>query len=185
MEDFRLVQPRCVPPLEEGFRPAVLANRQFRQELQDAGRGLPLALALERADGSVSRFETQVFSDEHTRSPANLAYAERLVKFLLWQRGGWKVVVGGPRRIGDYIQHCYSPEGPRAFDYHFMGEDVYERTFRVVSCSATDAPRQHEREQSLGRHLDGYRIGFDLGASDVKVSAVVDGQAIFSREVVW
>ena len=37
----------------------------------------------------------------------------------------------------------------------------------------------------LGRHLDGYRIGFDLGASDRKASAVVDGEAIFSEEVVW
>ena len=29
------------------------------------------------------------------------------------------------------------------------------------------------------------RIGFDLGASDRKVSAVVDGQVIFSEEVIW
>jgi len=47
-------------------------------------------------------------------------YAERIFKFLLWQRGGWKVCVGGPKSIGDYIRECYSPGGVQEFDYHFM-----------------------------------------------------------------
>ncbi len=182
---LRLVEPRFTPPLDEGFRPAVLANREFQRDLEGLGGGVPLVLGLERADGSVSRFETKVFRDDHPRSDANLKYAERLVKFLLWQRGGWKAYVGGPQRIGDYIKECYSPNGPRAFDYHFMGEDVYEKTFMVIPCTPEQVPARREREQALGRHLDGCRIGFDLGASDVKVSAVVDGEAIFSKEVVW
>jgi predicted NBD/HSP70 family sugar kinase len=37
----------------------------------------------------------------------------------------------------------------------------------------------------LGRHLRGCRIGFDLGASDRKVAAVIDGKVIFSEETVW
>ena len=184
-EPFRLVEPNLVPPLDEGFRPAVLANRQFRSEVADSGGGVPLVFGLERGDGSVSRFETRVFPDDDPRSDANLMYAERLLKFLLWQRGGWKVYVGGPRRIGDYVRDCYSPDGIRAFDYAFMGEDVYEKTFTIVSCTPSEVPAQRESEQALGRHLDGCRIGFDLGASDVKVSAVVDGEAIFSKEVVW
>jgi predicted NBD/HSP70 family sugar kinase len=185
VESFRLVEPRFVPPLDQGFRPAVLANRAFQREVADSGGGVSLVLGLERADGSLSRFETRVFPADHSRFDANLTYAERLVKFLLWQRGGWRVYVGGPRPIGDYIRECYSPDGPRAFDYHFMGEDVYEKTFTVLSCTPSEVPTQQESEQALGRHLDGCRIGFDLGASDVKVSAVVDGEAIFSKEVVW
>jgi predicted NBD/HSP70 family sugar kinase len=185
IEALKLMEPRFVPPLDEGFRPAVLANREFQRSLGEMGGGVPLVIGLERADGSVSRFETQVFPDDHPRSDANLMYAERLVKFLLWQRGGWKVYVGGPQRIGAYIRECYSPDGPRAFDYHFMGEDVYERTFTIHPCTPAEVPAQRESEQALGRHLDGYRIGFDLGASDVKVSAVIDGEAIFSKEVVW
>jgi len=46
-------------------------------------------------------------------------------------------------------------------------------------------PAEHELERALGRHLEGCRVGFDLGASDLKVSAVVDGEAIFSEEIVW
>ncbi|NPV09768.1 MAG: ROK family protein [Anaerolineae bacterium] len=185
MDAFRLVPPKFVPPLDPDFRPAVLANRAYQKEVADSGQGVPLVLGLERLEGETSRFETQVFAEGHPRAEANLMYAERLVKFLLWQRGGWKVYVGGPRSIGEYIKRVYSPEGERKFDYHFMGEDVYERTFTVVPCEPDDVPRAREAARSLGRHLDGYRIGFDLGASDRKVSAVVNGEAIFSEEVVW
>ncbi len=185
MQPFRLVEPRFVPPLDAGFRPAVLANRAFQQEVMESGEGVPLVLGLERMDGTRSRFETTVFPEGHPRAGANLMYAERIVKFLLWQCGGWKVYVGGPRFVGEYIQQCYSPNGIRAFDYHFMGTQVYMQPFTVVVCDASEVPPEHESEKSLGRHLDGYRIGFDLGASDLKVSAVVNGEAIFSEEIVW
>ena len=182
---LKLVKPRFVPPLDEKFRPAVLANRAFQKKVENSGAGVPLVLGLERADGSISRFETRVFPDGHPQAEANLYYTERLVKFLLWQRGGWKIYIGGPRHIGDYIKQCYAPDGVHAFDYHFMGEKVYQKPFTVVSCAATQVPPEQESEQSLGRHLEGYRIGFDLGASDLKISAVVDGEAIFSDEIVW
>ncbi|MCC6142864.1 MAG: ROK family protein [Candidatus Hydrogenedentes bacterium] len=184
-QGFQLVKPNFVPPLDEGFRPAVLANRAFLKEVEEAGGGVPLVLALERADGSISRFETRCFAEDHPRAEANLFYAERLVKFLLWQRGGWKVYVGGPASVGAYLAKVYAPAGERAFDFHFMGEDVYENTFTVFSCDPSVVPAEKETTTPLGRHLEGCRIGFDLGASDRKVSAVVDGQAIFSEEVVW
>lgn len=182
---LQLIPPRFRPPLDEGFRPAVLVNRAFRQEVADSGAGVPLVLGLERGNGNLSRFETMVFPEGHPRAEANLMYAERLVKFLLWQRGGWKVYVGGPASIGDFIRQTYSPEGERAFDARVMGEDIYDRPFTVVSCAPEEVPPEKESERPLGRHLDGYRIGFDLGASDLKVSAVVNGEAIFSHEIVW
>jgi len=185
METLKLVGPKFVPPLDPGFRPAVLANRAFRKEVAASDVGVPLALGLERAEGQVSHFETQVFPESHPQAGANLEYAERLVKFLLWQRGGWKVYVGGPQGVGEHIRKTYAPDGTRDFDYHFMGEDVYERAFTVVPCAAAKVPPSREGGQSLGRHLDGRRIGFDLGASDRKVSAVVDGQVVYSEEVVW
>jgi len=185
MGTLGLVKPKFVPPLDPEFRPAASANRAFRQEVAASGAGVPLVLGLERAEGEVSRYETRVFPEGHPRADGNLVYAERLVKFLLWQRGGWKVYVGGPPSIGAHIRQAYSPDGERRFDYHFMGEDVYEHTFEVIPCDAADVPPGHEGGKPLGRHLDGCRIGFDLGASDRKVSAVVEGRAIYSEEVVW
>jgi predicted NBD/HSP70 family sugar kinase len=183
-EALRLVKPRFVPPLDPEFRPAVLANRAFQTDVQASGGGVPLVLALERPDGSLSRFETRVYAEGHPRAGENLAYAERIFKFLLWQRGGHKAYVGGPERVGQYIAACYSPTGARAFDYRFMGEDVYG-TFNVLPCDPAQVPAERESGKPLGRHLDGCRIGFDLGASDRKASAVIDGEAVYSEEVVW
>jgi predicted NBD/HSP70 family sugar kinase len=180
---FSLVEPRLVPPLDPDFRPAVLATRTFRKET--ANIGVPLVIGLERNNGEVSRFETTVFPEGHPHAQHDLYFTERIVKFLLWQRGGYKVYIGGPRFIGEYIRRTYAPDGDRKFDFHFMGNQVYERTFTVVPCDPSDVPPAREAGKELGRHLDGCRIGFDLGASDRKVSAVVDGQAIFSEEVIW
>ncbi len=185
MADLTLINPHFVPPLDPGFRPAVLANRAFRAEVEASRVGVPLVIGLERTGGTLSRFETMVFPEKHPRAGANLRYAERLVKFLLWQRGGWKVYIGGPRSIGEHIRRTYAPDGPRAFDYHFMGERIYQRPFIVEICDPDDVPPEHESEKALGRHLDGCRIGFDLGASDLKVSAVIDGEPVFSTEIVW
>jgi predicted NBD/HSP70 family sugar kinase len=180
-----LVAPRFVPPLDENFRPAVLANRLFRERVAAAGGGVPLVLGLERSDGELTRFETRLLPADHPQAATNLPYVERLVKFLLWARGGWRLYVGGPQDIADYLAHTYAPDGERAFDYHFMGEQVYEQTFTIVPCAPETVPPANERGQPLGRHLEGCRIGFDLGASDRKVSAVIDGQAVYSEEVVW
>ncbi|MEJ5310016.1 MAG: ROK family protein [Anaerolineae bacterium] len=184
-QDFQLVKPRMTPPLDPGFRPAVLANRAFQAAVAAAGGGVPLLFGVEQLNGVVSRFETRVFPAGHPQAGANLPYAERLFKFLLWQRGGWRIYVGGPSDIGSALRAIYAPDGARAFDYHFMGEDVYERPFTVVPCAPEDVPPARESGRPLGRHLEGCRIGFDLGASDRKVSAVVDGKAIYSEEVVW
>jgi predicted NBD/HSP70 family sugar kinase len=182
---FRLVEPRVAAPLDPDFRPAVLANRSFQKEIEESGGGVPLVMSLERAEGAISRFETRVFPVGHPRAEANLVYAERIFKFLLWQWGGWKAWIGGPRAIGEYIQKAYSADGARAFDFHFMGEDVYDQPFTVIPCDASETPAAKEHGLPLGRHLEGCRVGFDLGASDRKSSAVVDGEAVYSEEIVW
>jgi len=178
-----LTQPQIIPPYEPDFRPAALANRAFRAAA--AREGAPLVLGLQRGPDEFSRYETVVFPSGHPHFAANLLYVERLVKFLLWARGGHRVYVGGPSEIADYIRACYAPDGARQFDYHFMGRQVYEQTFSVVSCRPEEVPAGREGGRALGGHLNGCRIGFDLGASDRKVSAVIDGEAVYSEEVIW
>ncbi len=178
-----LIPPRVSPPMDEDFRPAVLARRAF--QLSVGAEGERLVIGLERNNGEFSRIELNVFPEKHPTSPENLEFVERTVKFLLWQRGGYKIYIGGSRQIGDHIHKLYVTEGTRKFDYHFMGNQVYERNFEVISCDADEVPASYETGKLLGRNLQGYRIGFDLGASDRKVSAVVDGTPIFSEEVIW
>ena len=114
----------------------------------------------------------------------NLPYVERLVKFLLWQRGAWRIVVGGPPEIGEHLRAVYAPGGARAFDRDFMA-GVYEKPFTVETTRADLAPEAAEGASPLGGHLEGCRIGFDLGASDRKVAAVIDGRVVWSEEVIW
>ncbi len=173
------------PPLDTNFAPAAPAHHAFLNDVAASGKGEPLIFGLERVNGSLSRFETVIFAADHPRAPENLFHAERLLKFLLWQRGAWKVYVGGASAVGEHLAHVYSPRGARAFDTEFMGERIYRRAFTVISCPPEDVPPENESAQSLGRHLDGCRIGFDLGASDLKISAVVDGKAVYSDEIVW
>lgn len=182
-ENLKLIPANISPPLDKGFCPAVLANRYFLSQAKPVG--VPLVIGLERNINEVSWFETIVFPEDHPQAGANYEYVERLVKFLLWQRGGYRIYIGGSRNIGKFIQECYAPGGPRKFDFHFMGEQVYEETFEVISCDIDEVPPAQELGKPIGRNLDGYRIGFDLGASDRKVSAVVDGEVIYSEEVVW
>lgn len=180
---FQLVKPRIVPPLDDEFKPAVLANHAYT--LHTKGIGVPLVIGLERESGRISRFETSVYPDGHPNAGVNFYYVERLIKFLLWQRGGFRLFIGGPSDIGHYIRETYSPTGSRRFDALFMGNQVYEKPFTVEICEPYQVPPSNEGGEKIGGHLDGFRIGFDLGASDRKVSAVVDGQVIFSEEKIW
>jgi len=144
------IQPEFFPPLDPFFYPAALFNRAYREELYRTGQGVPLVLGLERADGTLSRYATQVFAGDHPWAIHNAFYVERILKFLLWQRGGWKVYVGGPEDMARHIQSSYAPQGARAFDYHFMGEDVYQRPFSVFPCRPDEVPEARESQQSSG-----------------------------------
>ena len=180
---MQLIEPKVKPPLDENFRPAALANQNFQRKVKPVG--VRAVIGVERGAGEVSRFETLVYPEGHPDFESNFSYIERIVKFLLWQRGGHTVYIGAPKQIGEHIRNVYAADGVQKFDFHFMGTQVYEKEFSVVICSADEVPASCETGKLLGRNLAGCRIGFDLGASDRKVSAVVDGNAIYSEEVIW
>jgi predicted NBD/HSP70 family sugar kinase len=178
------VRPKIGPPLHPDFIPAVLWNRAYREAAAADGRSVPLTVGLERADGSISRFDTIVFLPGDPLFEDGIRHAERLVKSLLWMWGGYKVYVGGPAAIGEIVQKAYSRRGERAFDADLMST-AYDKKFFVEITSSDRVPPALEKTRPLGRHLDGCRIGFDLGASDRKVSSVVEGETVFSEEVPW
>ncbi|HMD60330.1 MAG TPA: ROK family protein [Opitutaceae bacterium] len=174
------------PPLDPGFLPAALWNRAYRSLVSADPGARSLVFALERPDGWASRFETRVLGADHPSASHSLRYAERLLKFLLWQKGGCTVRVAGAPEIAAYLAEVYSPAGARAFDHAFMGEKIYGRQFSIRSAAAADdLPPEHDIGLPIGRHLDGCRIGFDLGGSDRKAAAVIDGRVVFSEETPW
>lgn len=180
-----LVAPRITPVLDPAFRPPALATRAFRAAVRASGRPVPVAVALEQADGSVLRFCTELLPAEHPQAGANLRFLERWLKFLLWSRGGYRVHFAGPPELLAGLQQHYREHPAGRFDAEIMGERIYERLFETRACAAEDLPAERASTQPLGRHLDGCRIGFDLGGSDRKVAAVLHGEVVFSEEAVW
>lgn len=194
-EVFRLVRPQTVPVLDPDFRPPVLANRAFLAEVDASGCAIPCLIAVERDRGRISRFDTRIFDMRHPRAAANFFYVERIVKFLLWQFGGWKVTIHAPLELVRYLEACYSPTGIRRFDAEFWGDQTYEREMTIVHApTPSDVPAATTGGSSaVALDWRGWRIGFDLGASDRKVAVVRDGQLalrpdgepILSDEFVW
>src|SRR3569833_2160352 len=179
------VKPKITPPLDPEFLPASLWNRAYRAAVDAAGNGQGLAIALTRPSGSVSVFQTKVFPHTTEYIALNERYVERLLKFLLWQKGGYHVTVAGDPAIAEYLRTVYSPTGDRKFDHDFMGAKVYGQPMTIVSQPYDPKLYSRETGSALGRHLDGCRIGFDLGGSDRKCSAVIDGEVVFTEEIVW
>ncbi|MBQ3866065.1 MAG: ROK family protein, partial [Clostridia bacterium] len=142
-----------------------------------------IAVALVRESGKTCVCETAIYGTEEMRE-ADCFHVERLVKFLLWAKGGYRVIICGNEKIFAYIRDTYAAGGARAFDFKTMG-DVYENAFTVEHLPYDQRPREVDASQKIGGHTDGCRIGFDAGGSDRKVSAVIDGKCVYSEEVVW
>ncbi|HYG34693.1 MAG TPA: ROK family protein [Clostridia bacterium] len=178
-----LIAPRVTPVLDPWFRPAVLANRAFRAEVRASGKAVPVGLALEQTDGNVSHFRTEILPADHPHSGGNLTYLERMLKFLLWSRGGFRIHFQGPAALADKLAAHYRETPTGRFDSNLVGEKIFDYPIEVVVTE--QLPPESHGAAALGRHLDGCRIGFDLGGSDRKVAAVIDGQVVFSEETVW
>jgi predicted NBD/HSP70 family sugar kinase len=178
-----LVAPRMTPVLDPFFRPAVLANQAYRDLVGSTPESVPVRLALEQADGSVFRFDTAVLPESHPQAASNAVYLERFVKFLLWSRGGWRIYIDGPSSLAAHLDGHYRHTAPGRFDANMVGERMFDHPLEVVHTR--DIPPARSQTKPLGRHLEGCRIGFDLGGSDRKVAAVIDGQVVFSEETEW
>ena len=165
-----------VPLLDPEFIPIGKFNKAFLK-----GAKKPVSFAVERSCGQITVEQTFIHGTPEM-AEADAYYADRLVKCLLWMKGGFRVYISGDEGIYNKLKAAYSPGGSRAFDADFMAS-VYEQPFEVIFCDKV--PAEKDASQAVGRHLGGCRIGFDAGGSDRKVSAVIDGEPVFSEEVVW
>ena len=168
--------------LDPQFAPLSLVCREMREATKENGQDL--VIGVERNKGYTTVYKTRVFKDGTGHDEENFNFVERMVKALLWVAGGFKVIIAGSEVIGNKIKEAYCDGGARDFDVHFM-ERVYETDFVVEIRALEDAPVEVSGAAPVGRHLDGCRIGFDAGGSDRKVSAVIDGESVYSEEVVW
>ena len=170
--------------LDPQFQPMAKVVADYQKNEQAVG-GVPMVIAVERNKGYIATYKMNIYQDGTGHDEENYDVTERIVKTLLWLYGGYKVTVAGSKKIYEGLAAAYTQGGAREFDANFMAR-VYEKPFEVLYVEkAEDAPKEYQAADSVGRHLDGCRIGFDAGGSDRKVSAVVDGETVYSEEVVW
>ncbi len=169
------VQVKNVPVLDPEFTPLLKFNKAF---LENATK--PVSVAVERADGQMAVNHTMIHGTPEM-AEADRYYIDRMVKTMLWLQGGFKVYVND-KDMYEYLSSVYCTGGARAFDYDFMA-NIYEHPFEVVYTE--NVPAQKDAPIKMGGNLEGCRIGFDAGGSDRKVSAVIDGETVYSEEVVW
>jgi predicted NBD/HSP70 family sugar kinase len=60
-----------------------------------------------------------------------------------------------------------------------------DRGYSMKVVAPEDVEAAIDGTVAVGGDLRGCRIGFDLGASDRKAAAVIDGEVVFSEEVAW
>ena len=168
--------------LDPKFQPLSLVCREMREATKENGQDV--IIAVERNNGYTTTYRTRIYKEGTGHDEENFRFVERIAKTLLWVAGGYKIYIAGSEIIGNKLKEAYTHEGKRQFDVIMM-EKNYEKPFEVISCSLADVPKDKSSAAPVGRHLDGCRIGFDAGGSDRKVSAVIDGECVYSEEVVW
>ena len=166
------------PRLEPDFIPFGVWRAAY---LKGASR--PISIALERDQGQISVHHTYIHGTAEM-AEADYRYVERYVKFLLWSTGGFRITICGCPELTARLKAAYCPGGERDFDSTFFFQ-LYERELEVVDAAPDRFPAANESPKPIGGHLSGCRIGFDAGGSDRKVSAVIDGECVYSEEVVW
>ena len=165
-----------VPALDPDFMPLMRFNRAFLE-----GAKKPVGIAVERSDGQMASYHTFIHGTPEMKA-ADCYYIERILKTILWMKGGFKVYVSGDENICEYLKSVYCAGGQQEFDWDYMA-NVFEHPFEVVLVD--EIPDAKDAPKAIGGHLEGCRIGFDAGGSDRKVSAVIDGETVYSEEVVW
>ncbi len=168
--------------LDPNFTPLSVVCRDMKKATEIDGQDL--VIAIERNKGYTTTYKTRIYRDNTGHDDENFKFVERIAKTLLWVAGGYKIIIAGSELVGSKIKDAFSYGGLRDFDVHFM-ERVYEEKFSVEVVPYENAPADKSAAAPIGRHLDGCRIGFDAGGSDRKVSAVVNGESVYSEEVVW
>jgi len=179
-------KPLHLPELDPGFLPASLWNREFADLADQHGR-VEVRIAMIRPDGTGDIHKDLILSPSAPDAcVSNLKHLERTIKFLIWSLGGSRIVIEGASDYIDELSGIYSLEGARAFDVDFV-KRVFKAQLTIEDASVGGLPEIKESPATgnPSTALRGNRIGFDLGGSDRKCAALIEGEVVFSTEVTW
>jgi hypothetical protein len=188
-----LSQAPAIPaPLDPGFAPYILGKRAYMAACA-AEKGLnavrTLYVAILRQNGLCNRLEFPVFASSDARFNDSLLYAYFTIMFALCQKGGFKILLCGPSDVCTELKKEFSMEGRASYVVDLM-QQVYmgsgdlspEGSLEVVRVARNMLPNAKEDPELVGLDVKGCRLAFDLGKSDFKVTACVDGKVRRARQ---
>lgn len=166
--------------IDKDFLPIYEFNKTFDEKVRKEGADL-FAFSVERNDGYSECFSIDVLK-KGVDDALNFRRAERFIKTALWTVGGYKLKIIANDTLYKSLENAYSHGGKRDFDVKFF-EKVYDAPFSVERVPAL---LKSKRERvAADKNECGARIGLDAGGSDIKISAVENGNVLFSKEILW
>jgi len=184
---YLLTRPSVPAPLEPNFCPFVLGKRKYMKHIAESsqlGAVSELSFVVERPGGCFGRDKLPVFAETHEGFDASVFIAGEAIRYMIWQRGGFKLLLSGPAKICEVLKEAFSPTGKYAFEATTMPK-IYKKPWIVGIVSEKELPANKDVPVICGKEATGCRIAFDLGKSDVKCVAVKDGEVIDSAETEW
>lgn len=169
--------------LDKDFEPAYIKFKKFQDEVKKSKKHTNVHLAFLKDEGLVYRFSFLVY-DDLNKEEKNKFFLERIIKTILWIIGGYEIYISGPYSLFLFVKNLFEKDGNRYFDKKFM-ENIYEKEFKVIYCEYENLPLKKSYNLKTSTSCKGRRIGFDAGGTDRKTSCVVDGEVVYSEEVVW
>ncbi|MGD7651865.1 MAG: ROK family protein [Verrucomicrobiales bacterium] len=179
------IPPHPTPELDPEFLPASLWTRSFEALCREHG-ARPVKIAVLRPKGTGTIHEESLLPAGDPWDALNFRHLERILKALIWLYGGHRFLIAGAPELCPKLQQLYSDSGARAFDADFCRRFFGESP--TIEAATDDELRGFDHPATdidTTAPASGCRIGFDLGGSDRKCAAVIDGEVVFSEEVVW
>jgi len=176
--------PAMPSPLDPGFRPLILGLREYRRALARFGSSQSLRIGLEGEGEASDRLDLELFPMGSGHEGDSLNYLRAMTDLLLWSRGGWRLSLAGPEGYCHSLAADFEAGGARSFTATLMGR-AFDRPFQVRCVPFEAIPETCLPEREFGGHWEGCRVGFDLGASDLKVAALKEGEVVFRAELPW
>ena len=173
-----------IPQYEPSFKPAIIEMQKFQEEVSKSKDKTELIICLERNKGYNYHYKMLIYKDGIGHDEENYFVVERICKMILWIVGGYKFYISGSELITNKLKSEYQVNGKRNFDVLFF-KDVYDKYIEIISCKKEEIPKLNLEDIELSNGLNGNRIGFDAGGSDRKVSALIDGKVVYSKEIIW
>lgn len=176
---------KIVSKLDPGFVPAVIWNQAYRKLVSQQAGSVQFKMCLEQSNGIKHTINGKVLPHTGDFKALNIKFVERQLKAMLWMVGGSRIHMAAEQDLFDAVKEIYTAAGARSFDNELIGQKVYDEDLQFIHSELSEVPDSQSHSLSIGGFTDGCRIGFDLGGSDRKCSATIDGKVVHTEEVGW